>query len=120
MTERHVETGSTITISKEEPERLRAIVAGAGPSDTSGTLCFSGQLAQVFYFKMKAEGWDPDEIRCGELVRITPSGKRKWREQRAAAAAAGFRRGSAPEAAKRNLQAAIVGTSVGSANLKME
>jgi hypothetical protein len=41
---------------------------------------------------MRREGWGPDEMQVGRLVRITPEAKQRWRRERERAAKLGHRR----------------------------
>lgn len=78
---------------------LLEIAADGGPADSIESFCFSEKISPAFFHKMRAEGWGPEVVYYGSLARILPAAKRKWREERAAAAAAGIRRGLTPEAA---------------------
>jgi hypothetical protein len=88
-----------IEIDRAEYERLLSIAAGDGPSKSIAEFCDAERTSKAMYFKMQSEGWGPDEIYIGDLVRITPRAHRAWREQRAAAAAQGIRRGLPHKAA---------------------
>ncbi len=89
----------TLEISRAEYNRLLAIAAGDGPSKTIAGFCDVENMSKAMWHKMRAEGWGPDVIYVGEIVLITPAAHRKWREQRAAAAAQGIRRGIPDKAA---------------------
>ena len=80
----------TVTISREEYERLLALVAGDGPADSIESFCVSERISKAFYQKMKNEGWGPKEAYYGTLPRILPLAKREWRAERMAD---GLRRG---------------------------
>jgi len=88
-----VSASDTVEITRSEYERLLAIAAGEGPSLSITAFCEAEGLSRAAYFKMRGEGWGPDEIYIGDLVRITPAARREWRQRRAEAAAAGVRRG---------------------------
>jgi hypothetical protein len=80
---------------------LLEIAADGGPADSIETFCLSEKISQAFFYKMRVEGWGPEVVYYGNLARILPAAKREWRKERAAAAAAGIRRGLTPEAAYR-------------------
>jgi hypothetical protein len=90
----------SVTLSRIEYIRLLALAADSGPADSIETFCFSEKISPAFFFKMRSEGWGPAVVYYGSLARILPAAKRKWREERTAAAAAGIRRGLTTEAAE--------------------
>jgi hypothetical protein len=52
------------------------------------TFCAAHHLSQRAYFKMKAEGWGPTEMRVGTRVLISFESAARWRAEREAAAQA--------------------------------
>ena len=52
------------------------------------TFCIAHHLSQAMYFKMKAEGWGPAEMKVGSRVLISFEAAAAWRRQREAAAKA--------------------------------
>jgi hypothetical protein len=93
------DSADSVTIPRAEYLHLLEIAADGGPADSIESFCFSEKISPAFFHKMRAEGWGPEVVYYGSLARILPAAKRKWREERAAAAAAGIRRGLTPEAA---------------------
>jgi hypothetical protein len=91
------EAADTVTISRNEYERLLAIAAGDGPADSIETFCAGERISKAFYQKMKNEGWAPKEAYYGTLPRILPQAKREWR---AARMADGLRRGLCMDSAR--------------------
>jgi hypothetical protein len=87
-----------VTISRAEYIRLLEIAADGGAADSIESFCMSEKISPAFFYKMRVEGWAPQVVYYGSLARILPAAKRKWREQRTAAAAAGIRRGLAQQA----------------------
>jgi hypothetical protein len=65
----------------------------ARSSDTVPEFCESERISLAMYYKMRSEGWGPDEAWIGTRVIITPEAKLRWRRQREAAAKLGIRRG---------------------------
>jgi hypothetical protein len=51
--------------------------------------CEAHRISVRAYFKMKAEGWGPTEMRIGKRVVISLEAAARWRAEREAAAAAG-------------------------------
>ena len=60
-------------------------------SDTIETFCESERISRSAYFDMRRQGWGPDEMRIGRLIRISPEAKARWRRQRERAAALNIR-----------------------------
>jgi hypothetical protein len=52
------------------------------------SFCAAHHLSESMYFKMRAEGWAPAEMRVGSRVLITFEAAARWRAEREAAAAA--------------------------------
>ena len=93
------DSSDNVTIPRTEYTHLLEIAADGGAADSIESFCLSEKISPAFFYKMRVEGWGPEVIYYGGLARILPAAKRKWREERAAAAAAGIRRGLTPEAA---------------------
>jgi hypothetical protein len=66
------------------------------PSQTIPEFCASEGISRLYYYLMRREGWGPDEMYVGRLVRITPEAKQRWRRERERAAKLGVR-GALPE-----------------------
>lgn len=72
-----------------EPEEAHA----SASSETVPEFCESERISLSMYYKMRGEGWGPDEAAVGSRTIITPQAKVRWRRQREAAAKLGIRRG---------------------------
>jgi hypothetical protein len=92
------DSSDSVTIPRTAYVHLLEIAADGGPADSIETFCLSEKISAAFFFKMRLEGWGPAIVYYGSRARILPAAKRKWREERAAAAAASIRRGT-PKAA---------------------
>jgi hypothetical protein len=92
------DSSDTVTIPRSAYAHLLEIAADGGPADTIESFYLSEKISAAFFYKMKLEGWGPAIVYYGSRARILPAAKRKWREERAAAATASIRRGT-PEAA---------------------
>jgi hypothetical protein len=44
--------------------------------------CTANRISTSFFFKLKARGEGPDEVRVGKRVLITEAGAEKWRKER--------------------------------------
>jgi hypothetical protein len=73
----------------QEAEKAHA----SGSSETIPQFCKSETISLSMYYKMRDEGWGPDEGAVGSRTIITPEAKLRWRRQREAAAKLGIRRG---------------------------
>lgn len=74
----------------QEPEEA---AHSSTSSETVPEFCESERISLGMYYKMRGEGWGPDEAWIGSRVIITPGAKLRWRRQREAAAKLGIRRG---------------------------
>jgi hypothetical protein len=75
-------------------ERLGAARADGGESDkdrgpptrggamTIGQFCAHHQISRPTYYKLRAMGLGPVELRCGAIVRITDESAARWRAAR--------------------------------------
>jgi hypothetical protein len=88
----------SVIVPRTTYSHLLQIAADNGPADSIESFCWSERISPAFFYKMRVEGWGPEVIYYGGLARILPAAKRKWREERTAAAAAGIRRGPTPGA----------------------
>jgi hypothetical protein len=61
-------------------------------TETITEFCLSEGISRSHYYVMRREGWGPDEMQVGRLVRITPEAKQRWRRERERAAKLGHRR----------------------------
>jgi hypothetical protein len=61
------------------------------PSETIPEFCKSERISRSEYYVMRREGWGPDEMHVGRLIRITPEAKQRWRRERERAAKLGVR-----------------------------
>jgi hypothetical protein len=61
-------------------------------TETIPEFCVSEGISRSQYYAMRREGWGPDEMHVGRLVRITPEAKQRWRRERERAAKLGHRR----------------------------
>lgn len=52
--------------------------ATSGGSMTIETFCERNEISRSFYYKMKRLGIGPDEMRYGEIVRITYKAEAAW------------------------------------------
>jgi hypothetical protein len=55
-------------------------------SQSIGTFCRRNGISESFYFKLKAQGLGPREIKLGARVLITRESAREWRREREIAA----------------------------------
>ena len=85
------DSAANVTIPRAEYVHLLEIAADGGPADSIESFCLSEKISPAFFHKMRSEGWAPQVVYYGSLARILPAARRKWREERAAAAAAGIR-----------------------------
>jgi hypothetical protein len=61
-------------------------------TETIVEFCASENISRSQYYAMRREGWGPDEMYVGRIVRITPEAKQRWRRERERAAKLGHRR----------------------------
>jgi hypothetical protein len=61
-------------------------------TETIVEFCVSENISRSQYYVMRREGWGPDEMYVGRIVRITPEAKQRWRRERERAAKLGHRR----------------------------
>ena len=94
------DSSDNVTIPRTEYTHLLEFAAVGGAADSFESFCLSEKISPAFFYKMRVEGWGPEVVYYGSLARILPAAKRKWREARTAAAAAGIRRGLTTEAAE--------------------
>ena len=59
---------------------------------TIAEFCRAHRVSEAFFYKMKAEGWAPDEMHAGARTLISFESAARWRRDREAAATAGVRR----------------------------
>ena len=83
---------ATITLTRAEFEKLVADAEAGASSQTIEEFCKAERISRSFFYSMRAEGWGPGEMAIGDSVRISPRARRKWREEREAAARTGTRR----------------------------
>jgi hypothetical protein len=57
-------------------------------ADTLPEFCRRHRFSLSFYYKLKAQGLTPDELRLGTRVLITREAQRRWRREREAASPA--------------------------------
>ena len=58
-----------------------------GDADTIKSFCQSEKISESFYFKLRAMGLGPKEMRFLSLVRISPQAKVEWRRRMEASTA---------------------------------
>jgi hypothetical protein len=69
-----------------------AAIPTFGGAFTIREFCKAHRISEAFYYRMKNEGWAPDEMHAGARTLISFESAAKWRREREAAAAAGMRR----------------------------
>jgi hypothetical protein len=79
--------GEPQTNASTAPQRIRG--PPTPPACFSiASFCVAHHLSESMFFKMRAEGWGPAEMRVGSRVLITFEAATRWRAQREAASKA--------------------------------
>jgi hypothetical protein len=85
--------GTHASASEETHASASEETHASASSETVSEFCRSERVSLSMYYKMRSEGWGPEEAWIGTRVIITPEAKLRWRRQREAAAKLGIRRG---------------------------
>src|SRR5205823_1001608 len=75
-------------------------------TETIVEFCVSENISRSQYYAMRREGWGPDEMYVGRIVRITPEAKQRWRRERERAAKLGHRRALPASSSKAQVEEA--------------